>query len=65
MARTNNFWTMRVLPNDRKLIAALAQREGTSASEAVRAAVRRSLEMNERTFPAAKQEGALVGATTP
>jgi len=44
----NNFWSMRTLPGDREAIATLAQREGMSAAEAVRAAIRRALQEYDR-----------------
>jgi hypothetical protein len=56
MAWRDVFWTMRVMPGDREAIAALAQREGVSASEAVRIALRRVLQESEH--PRSGKDGA-------
>lgn len=56
---TTNFWVMRVTDRDREQIAALAQREGCSASAAVRAAVERALKDHQDHAPA-KAEGVLA-----
>ena len=56
--QSNNFWAMRVTDHDRELIEALAKREGTSASVAVRAAIQKALK--EERAPADKRDGALI-----
>jgi hypothetical protein len=52
-----NFWVMRVTDDDRRMIALLAAQEGCSASEAVRAAVRKAI---ARESAPAKAEAFLI-----
>jgi predicted DNA-binding protein len=59
MNRRSDWFAMRLSREERAQIELLAEREGVPFSVAVRAAIRKALEINERT-PAAKQKGALV-----
>lgn len=43
MERRSDWFAMRLSADERRLIETLAQREGTSASEAVRAAIQKAL----------------------
>lgn len=61
--RTEIF-SLRVSPDERKLIDRLAASEERTPSDVVRRLIRQAMQSNERA-PAAKQGNALVGATDP
>lgn len=62
MAERSNWFVMRISQSERAQFAELARREGVPTAEAVRIAVRRTLQGNDRA--PAKAEGVLASPRT-